>query len=125
MSTPIERLRANRVKVHRVETRHSGEQFFRDPSGADWLRINQLFEASKRAGQSTVQRFLIVPLLLCQDADGELAFPDYEIGVRELQSLSKDALLEITNACFDVTGLGQLLHRGEETAEKNSSASPN
>lgn len=114
-----ERLAAHIVKTHRVELPLTGVNYFRDPSGADWIRVLQLMESMQRAGNSTVPRYLFVPILLCKES-GALEFPDYQEGVNFLQTLKADALAELGDACFDRTGLGELLSRGAENAEKKS-----
>lgn len=126
MSDALSRLRANRVKVHRVDLPLSGEQYFREPSATDWVRVQQLFAAAQKSGgpKATVAEYTLVPLLYCNQ-DGVLIFSDWEAGVNEMRALTHDALVEITAACMEVTGLRKLLRKGEETAEKNSVASPN
>lgn len=123
MSEILDRLRAHRVKVSPAETQALGTVYFRDPSGTDWVRIQQLFRAVSGAGSDAVPGYLIVPLLMCEES-GDLVFDNYDEGVAELSKLTPDALRQLTDACLDVTGIGALLRSGVETAEKNSSASP-
>lgn len=123
MSGIRDRLRENRVRALPAETSLLGKVWFREPSGADWIRIRQLFTAVAQGGSKQVHLYLVVPLLLCEES-GDLVFPDYEKGVAEMQALRAEALAEITSACMDVTGVGKLLSRGVEGAEKNSLASP-
>lgn len=123
MSDIRDRIRGNRVRALPAETSLIGKVWFREPSGTDWLRIRQLFATVKDAGSKSVDLYLLVPLLLCNES-GELVYASYEDGIKDLQATRGDALAELTAACMDVTGVGKMLARGIETAEKNSSASP-
>lgn len=114
----LARLRQHRVAPVSADVEGLGTVYFRKPSGADWVRIQQLFATVRSGGGKSVPHYLIVPLLWC-DADGTKLFPNYEAGVAELDQIDGAILGPLADACMRVTGVGDLLRRGTETAEKN------
>jgi hypothetical protein len=120
MNAPADWFERHRVTVHKVIMADGAEMFFREPSATDYMLLQQLLVGLQRAGAKTLDESMVVPLVLCKDESGALLFPDYTEGVQAIQRLEAKAQVEIMEACLRVTGLGDLLKRGVENAEKKS-----
>jgi hypothetical protein len=117
VSDALTGLLAGRVKAHRFDGTHvSG--WVREPSGTDWILIQQLDAAVRANGgaEAKLPGYAVVPLLLCDEA-GQQVFPDYEKGMAYVRSLRSDALAELVDFALKLTGLAKL---SVEEAEKKS-----
>lgn len=117
MSDALTGLLAARVKAHRFDGQHvSG--WIREPSGTDWISIQQLDAAIRASGgkDAKLPGYAVVPLLLC-DESGKRAFQDYEEGMAYIGSLRAEALSELVDFTLKLSGLATL---SIENAEKKS-----
>ena len=95
--TVLSRLDGLTVRVHSAVGEIVGEVFFREPSGADLVKINRLQRMLGDSGVTSTPSYLALPFLLCKDESGVPQFDDYDEGLRYIERLHPGALGELTD----------------------------
>lgn len=116
----IERLKAARPTVERIETKGPlGLVCMQRLNGATRWQLIQIQNEAQGRGKKSIPPALIVALALCNE-DGTPAFAELTDAITALDEITVEALDELYEHALRITGLGK---KSLEDAEKKSSSS--